>query len=211
MREWLNDPATNRQIKVLKFFDEYRSGQPYTKGIASRIITAVMMIPENRENWEKYVFLTNDTTQETSELQSFSWDELDQVQIPEDWRPHGSKIKKNKGIEKERLIELATNLLMDGVPYDDPVPEIEYSEKYFCLTGKFNYGQRKQCESVIQQKGGFTQKGPTHDTDFLVIGSEISPSWSTESYGRKIEKVFMNRFDGIKTSIISEEDWVKTI
>ena len=63
MREWLNDPATNRQLKVLKFFGELHSGQTYTKGIASRIITAVMMIPENRKNWEKYVFLTNDTTQ----------------------------------------------------------------------------------------------------------------------------------------------------
>tara|TARA_Y100000294_G_C8487527_1_gene309383 strand:+ start:222 stop:857 length:636 start_codon:yes stop_codon:yes gene_type:complete len=211
MREWLNDPATNRQLKVLKFFGELHSGQTYTKGIASRIITAVMMIPENRKNWEKYVFLTNDTTQDSSELQSFTWEEIEKVQIPDDWKPHGSRIRKHKGIEKERLIELATNLLMDGVPYDDPVPDIEYQEKHFCLTGKFNYGQRKQCESIIQEKGGFTQKVPTHDTDFLVIGSEISPSWSTESYGRKIEKVFMNRFDGIKTAIVSEEDWVKSI
>ena len=211
MREWLKEPATNRQLKVLKFFGEFHSGQTYTKGIASRIINGVMMIPENRKNWEKYVFLTNDTTQDSSELQSFTWEEIEKVQIPDDWKPHGSKIRKNKGIEKERLIELATNLLMDGVPYDEPVPDIEYQEKHFCLTGKFNYGQRKQCESIIQEKGGFTQKSPTHDTDFLVIGSEISPSWSTESYGRKIEKVFTNRFDGVKTAIVSEEDWVKSI
>ena len=211
MKLWKKDPITNRQIKVLRFFGELKDSSNFNKGTASRIITSIMMVPENRELWQKYVYLTNDVSQDTPDLVPFDIEELRNTQISEDWRPKGSKIKKNRGIEKERLIELATNLLMDGVPYDEPVPEIIYPDKYFCLTGKFNYGKRTDCESVITNKGGITQKGPTHDTDYLIIGSEISSSWATESYGRKIEKVFMNRFDGIKTAILSEEDWVKNI
>ena len=34
---------------------------------------------------------------------------------------------------------------------------------------------------LSQIRGGITQKGPTHDTDYLIIGSEINSSWATES------------------------------
>ena len=68
MRKWYHDDASNRQIKVLKFFGQFL-GMPITKGAASRIITQVFMIPENRELWLKYVFLTGDKGQDSPDLQ----------------------------------------------------------------------------------------------------------------------------------------------
>ena len=84
MKHWLKDPATNRHIKVLKFFEEFYPDEKFTKGSAGRIIGAIMMSPENRELWQRYVYLTSDVTQDSSELISFEWDELENVVIPEE-------------------------------------------------------------------------------------------------------------------------------
>ncbi len=141
MKSWYLDEATNRQMKVLRFFNPcytHRIG----KGEASRLITQIFLIPSNRELWMKYVFVTGDDSQDSPDLRPFDLAHLRSVAVPDGWKPHGSKIKKNRGFERERLLEMATDILKDGVPFDDPVPRIEYPGMVFCFTGKFKFGSR---------------------------------------------------------------------
>ena len=210
MRQWYNDDASNRQLKVLKFFGQY-PGEMITKGDASRVITHLFMSPSNRELWLKYVFLTGDETQDSPELLPYDPDGLATVVVPDDWKPHGSNIKRLSGIERERLIEMATGILKEGVPFDDPAPPIEYEGKNFCCTGKFQYGSRTQCNDAVTRKGGCPQKDVTLDTNYLIVGGDMSPAWAHESYGRKIEKALMYKLEGRPVALVAEDDWVKTI
>ena len=210
MKEWHNDSPTNRQIKVLRFFVELSDG-PITKGVASGIIMGLFKVPGNREQWMKYVFLTGDDTQESSDLRPFDPEELLAVIVPDDWKPHGSKIRRKAGFERERLLEMATGILKEGVPFDDPVPEIEYQGRNFCCTGKFQFGPRSKCDEVVIRMGGCPQKGVTLETHYIIVGGNLSPAWANESYGNKIEKALTYKLEGRPVSLVAEVEWVKTL
>jgi hypothetical protein len=98
--------------------------------------------------------------------------------------------------------QLATRL-----PVDDPVPDVDFTGKSFCLTGKFVFGSRQNCEQVILAKGGACQPRPDGDTDYLVIGALGNHEWSHSPYGEKVEWVLNNREQGAKAAIIAEEHW----
>ncbi len=153
MNSWYFDEATNRQMKVLQFFNPCYTKR-VSKGDASRLITRIFQIPDNRELWMKYVFVTGDESQDSPDLQPFDLHHLRAVAVPDDWKPRGSKIKKKSGFEKERLLEMATGILKDGVPFDDPVPTIDYPSKGFCFTGKFKFGSRAECRDAVTRMGG---------------------------------------------------------
>jgi len=96
------------------------------------------------------------------------------------------------------------------LPLTDPLPVIVFKDQKYCLTGHFVTGTRKQVESIIVQKGGYTHKNPTLDTDYLVIGLMGSADWIHSSFGRKIERaVEIQRESHIK--IVSEEYWMQFI
>jgi NAD-dependent DNA ligase len=210
MRPWYLDDASNRQIKVLKFFNQW-TGNHLSKGEASRLITGIFMIPDNRELWMKYVFLTGDESQDSPDLQPFNPIELETVTVPPEWKPHASKIKKKSGFERERLLEMATDILKEGVPFDDPVPSIEYPGKNFCFTGKFQFGSRAKCVEAITRMGACALDNVTVETNYLIVGGDLSPAWSHESYGTKIEKALMYKLEGRPIALVIEEEWVKTI
>ena len=210
MNAWHNDNASNRQLKVLKLFGRHHS-ERVTKRTASGIIGQIFRAPNNREVWLKYVYLTGDETQDSAELLPFDSAELANVVVPDDWRPRGSKIKGKTGIARERSLEMVTAILKEGVPFDDPVPEIEYLGRNFCCTGKFLLGSRAECEAIITSKGGRSQKSLTLETDYLIVGGKLSPSWAHETYGRKIENALMNKLDGRPVALVAEEDWMSTI
>ncbi len=56
----------------------------------------------------------------------------------------------------------------------------------FVLTGKFVTGTRTECELEIVEHGGLTNKSPTRNTRFVVIGNLGSTGWAQSNYGRKI-------------------------
>jgi len=96
------------------------------------------------------------------------------------------------------------------LPLTEPPPTIVFKDKKYCLTGHFVTGTRNQVESIIVQKGGYTHKIPTLDTNYLVIGIMGSADWIHSSYGRKIERaVEIQKECSIK--IISEEYWAQFI
>lgn len=220
MKAWYSDPASNRQLKALQYFG-FSIDDQITKGVASRIITDLFRHPEKRSVWEKYVYLTGDVGQESPNLFPFDPAQIEITIVPEEWRPPrpGSKqdatdrikrTSRQKG-EHARHIEMALDILKEGIPFDDPVPTIEYADRRFCFTGKFTLGTRQWCEDTVANKGGIPVPNVITETNYLVVGGEVSPGWAHEAFGRKIEKALALKLDGIPISLVTEEEWGKTI
>lgn len=90
------------------------------------------------------------------------------------------------------------------LPLDDPVPEVAFEGRKFCLTGNFS-GDRKDCGARIEARGGIIQIAVSGKTDYLVIGEYASPAWKQSSYGGKIEKAVELKAAGKGVKIISEK------
>jgi hypothetical protein len=99
------------------------------------------------------------------------------------------------------------NNLSTSLPLTIPPPVISFEDRFFCLTGKFIYGPRKWCESVIIAKGGRAQASPTGQTHYLVVGTLGSSDWMHSVYGRKIEFAVEQRRCGSQIAIVSEQHW----
>ena len=94
------------------------------------------------------------------------------------------------------------------LPVTQPHPDILFEGSVFCLTGRFVFGSRMECEDYIVDLGGVVIPAPTTDTDYLVIGEVGSPDWAHSTFGRSIEKAIELREHGHPISIVSEEHWV---
>ena len=90
------------------------------------------------------------------------------------------------------------------LPLDEPVPEVAFEGRKFCLTGNFS-GDRKDCAARIEACGGAIQTAVSGKTDYLVVGEYASPAWKQSSYGDKIEKAVGLRAAGKGVKIIAEE------
>lgn len=204
--EWFYDPPTNRQIKVLKFF---HADLPPNKGGASGVIIRLFREEENKELWEKYVYHAGDESQDDADLMPFDREALRAVVIPDDWRP-----KQAQGLpsnRRERLRDLIVEILREGSPFDDPVPEIRFAGASFAFTGTFASGTRAECQEAVTELGAVAQNEVTHGTDYLTIGNESSENWYQGSYGRKIEKALILRMETDKPVILAEDDWLAAV
>ena len=93
------------------------------------------------------------------------------------------------------------------LPFNDPIPELIYSNSNFCFTGTFAFGSRKECENKIAEFGG-SCGSVTKGTDYLIIGIYATDSWKHSSYGNKIIKAVEYRDRGVPIKIIGEQHWV---
>jgi hypothetical protein len=127
-------------------------------------------------------------------------------------------------MEERELLELLHDIVGGGLPVMErvasysstlplcaPPPAISFPGRRFCMTGKFVFGTRKQCEAAIMQLGGETQSTPTSSTSFLVIGAIGSRDWIHSTHGRKIEAAVKLREQGTRLAIVSEEHWAKHV
>lgn len=105
-------------------------------------------------------------------------------------------------IANEEACNLASTL-----PLDNPAPPIRFNERIFCLTGKFAYGNRRECSDEIINLGGWVHPQVTKKVDYLVIGTMCSRDWLHTNYGRKIEKAMGYRDKGTGIAIVSEDVW----
>jgi len=94
---------------------------------------------------------------------------------------------------------------------DAPPPKVIFDKHVFCLTGKFVYGSRKECETAVQERGGICRATPSKKINYLVIGSYAEDSWIQSSFGRKIEKAVQLRAAGADLRIISESHWTSSL
>lgn len=107
-------------------------------------------------------------------------------------------------------IELGEIPTSSGLPLCEPAPSVQISGMRYCFTGTFNFGNRGQCEGTVQELGG--QAGPLRaTTNYLVIGTYVTPAWRQEKFGRKIEKAMAFRAKGHSVSIISEHHWAQAL
>ncbi len=92
------------------------------------------------------------------------------------------------------------------LPLCNPAPDVEFTARVFCFTGKFNLGTRAYCEGLIEARGGSCVGTPTRSTDYIVIGESGSEAWIHANFGRKIQKaVELRDEDDHEISIISEK------
>ena len=170
---WHHDLASPRQRKVLSFFGILFPPN-LTKGAASAAITRLMCDAEKEHLWRAYVFVTGDREQ-SEEIHPHDLETLRNFKIPD---PEPRK----KRPDPEEIMEI----LRQGSPFDDPLPNISISGNMFCFTGKFNFGERVDCENAVKERGGFIGK-VTLETDVLVVGNMPTPSWKAPTFGQKIE------------------------
>ena len=210
--KWFYDPPTNRQIKLLRFLG---SSIPCdSKGIASGLIFRLYKDQQNEEKfnlWEKYLFHTGDKFN-SPDLMPFDVEELRKVVVPDDWKPEQSTLYRVVPSKRwKRLQEQVMEMLKEGSPFDDPVPEIRFACASFVFTGKFASGTRTECQEAVEALGGVAQNSVTGNTDYLTIGNEGSENWHQGSHGRKIEKALILRMETGKPAILAEGDWLAAI
>jgi len=97
------------------------------------------------------------------------------------------------------------------LPFSNPMPDIEFEGNGFCFSGKFSCQSRKQCETEVKNRNGFTRKDPSQNIRYLIVGGESSPAWTQTSYGRKIEKAVALQRSGHTIDIITEAHWIHYI
>ncbi|MBL6692145.1 MAG: BRCT domain-containing protein [Pseudomonadales bacterium] len=98
-----------------------------------------------------------------------------------------------------------------SLPLTRPEPDVDFSDKEFCLTGKFVFGSVEDCEETIVEVGGQVGESPSGDTDYLVIGEFCSPEWEHTTFGRAIERAVELQQEGAGIKIISERCWVDAL
>lgn len=98
-----------------------------------------------------------------------------------------------------------------AIPFDDPVPPIEFPDRAFCMTGVFVYGARREVESIIVEKGGRISTAPSGKTHYLVVGTFGSEEWLHSTHGTKILKAVELRRSGKPIAIVTEEHWTQHV
>ena len=103
-----------------------------------------------------------------------------------------------------------TNLQLRAtrLPVEESPAPIQFVDRSFCFTGKFQYGERKVCQAATAERGGHIHKDVTVELDYLVIGTLASRDWAHTNHGRKIESAVHNKSRGATTIIVSEEHWI---
>jgi NAD-dependent DNA ligase len=85
-------------------------------------------------------------------------------------------------------------------------PEIVFSGRRFCFTGRSERYNRQAFADEITQRGGMFSKSLTKDTDYLTIGGDGNPCWAYACYGRKVEQAIQYRKQGCSILLVHEYD-----
>lgn len=107
--------------------------------------------------------------------------------------------------------QLNAAALTTNLPIDNPLPDIVFSGRSFCFTGKFITGPREVCATTVTQLGGVVADNVKKDLDYLVLGVIGSRDWAHTAFGRKIEKAVAYKGAGEGIHIIAEEHFVAAV
>lgn len=112
--------------------------------------------------------------------------------------------------ERETLLSLYQK-------FTAPVEHSEHEEVcslegvHCCLTGEFDFGERKAVEHYILDHGGICDSNVKKATDYVVVGSRGSDAWKHGNYGGKVKKAMELKEKGVAINVISEEDFFKEV
>ena len=104
-------------------------------------------------------------------------------------------------------IELGEILKSTTLPLCHPAPTLTFTNRRYCFTGTFNFGQRKECEKVVTELGAVVG-GLSQKTNVLVVGIYATESWKHSAFGNKIMQACEYRDGGLPICIVSEPHWV---
>ncbi len=108
----------------------------------------------------------------------------------------------------DELENMACTIAFNEKPY----PDISFTGKQFCFTGKFLFGSRKHCKEIVTSKGGkVADKMFEKTVDYLIVGSVASRDWRHSTHGRKIEEAIEFREKYNQPVILPESHFVKFV
>jgi NAD-dependent DNA ligase len=99
----------------------------------------------------------------------------------------------------------------NDLPFNTPAPDLIWDNKVFVLTGIMAYGPRKDCQALIEERGGLIGGGVSKKAHYLVVGSVGNEQWLHSSYGTKIMKAVELREAGVPIAIVAETHWQRVL
>lgn len=85
---------------------------------------------------------------------------------------------------------------------------VVFQGRTFCLTGKFHFGSRGDCEAATVAAGGNCASDVSKKVHYLVIGSAgATASWKQATYGNKIDAAMKLREKGRPIFVLTEAAW----
>ncbi|MGS0737818.1 BRCT domain-containing protein [Pseudomonas sp. GG8] len=99
----------------------------------------------------------------------------------------------------------------NDLPFNSPEPDLTWNGRLFVFTGIMAYGPRKDCQILVEERGGIIGGGVSKKIHYLVVGSVGNEQWRHSSYGVKIMKAVELRQAGSPIAIIGEHQWQRAL
>jgi NAD-dependent DNA ligase len=97
------------------------------------------------------------------------------------------------------------------IPFTDPTPAIQFSNRSFCFTGRFQSGSRSWCVSQIIARGGMSTSKIDRKLHYLVVGDIGGNDWFRDKQGRKIVRAIKHIELGANIAILREQHWFEQL
>ena len=99
-----------------------------------------------------------------------------------------------------------------SLPLNPEPRTVLVAENVFVFTGTGVFGTRKMMQDATIRAGGAVERNVTKQTNFVVLGTYVTPAWVHQSFGRKIEKAMEYRDQkGTGLQIVHEKDWMEAL
>lgn len=99
----------------------------------------------------------------------------------------------------------------NDLPFNRPEPDLAWNGRLFVFSGIMAYGPRKDCQALVEERGGIIAGGVSKKIHYLVVGSIGNEQWRHSSYGTKIMKAVELREAGSPIAIIGEHQWQRVM
>ncbi|PMU85714.1 BRCT domain-containing protein [Pseudomonas veronii] len=97
------------------------------------------------------------------------------------------------------------------LPFNSPAPDLIWDGRMFVFTGVMAFGPRKDCQALVEERGGLIGGGVSKKVHYLVVGSVGNEQWRHSTYGTKIMKAVELREAGASIAIVGEDHWQKML
>lgn len=97
------------------------------------------------------------------------------------------------------------------LPFNSPVPDLVWDGRMFVFTGIMAFGPRKDCQALVEERGGLIGGSISKKVHYLVVGSVGNEQWRHSTYGTKIMKAVELREAGASIAIVGEDHWQKML
>lgn len=97
------------------------------------------------------------------------------------------------------------------LPFNSPVPDLIWDGRMLVFTGVMAFGPRKDCQALVEERGGLIGGSISKKVHYLVVGSVGNEQWRHSTYGTKIMKAVELREAGASIAIVGEGHWQKML